>query len=157
MTPEELQRDLREAVLTQTLLMPPAPPGLKRRLSALRTTLREHPLPVDADAGVHVRDSPGEDCKPLDDCTTVGSDRASDLRLDHDYVSRRHCRFWRLEDDWMVEDLDSTNGVYVNGTRVESRATLRDGDVIQVGAATLLFFRGDRGGREGVGGRLATA
>ena len=45
----------------------------------------------------------------------------------------------------MIEDLESTNGVYVNGTRIERRALLKDGDVIQVGAATLMFLRGDRG------------
>ena len=145
MTHDELQQDLREAVLAQTLLMPTAPAGLKTRLKAMRTVLREHPLPAGADAGVYVRGSDAEACTPLEECATVGSGPDCDLPLAAEYVSRRHCRLWRADEDWMVEDLESTNGVYVNGTRVERRALLRDGDVIQVGAATLMFLRGDRG------------
>ena len=145
MTHEELQQDLREAVLAQTLLMPAAPTGLKHRLRAMRTVLHEHPLPAGADAGVYVKDSAAGASTPLEECTTVGSGPDCDLSLAAEYVSRQHCRFWRTEADWMIEDLESTNGVYVNGTRIERRALLKDGDVIQVGAATLMFLRGDRG------------
>lgn len=144
MTHEELQRDLREAVLARTVLMPAAPSGLKRRLRAMRALLREHPLPAGVGAGVYLKDDPARTGITLGECTTVGSGRDCGLRLSCDYVSRQHCRFWRTDADWAIEDLDSTNGVYINGTRIERRALLKDGDVIQVGAATLMFVRGDR-------------
>lgn len=54
--------------------------------------------------------------------------------LGHDVISRRHARLVRAADGWSVDDLGSTNGVYVNGARVERRRTLSDGDTIRLGA-----------------------
>jgi DNA-binding winged helix-turn-helix (wHTH) protein len=56
-------------------------------------------------------------------------------------VSRRHARL-RLDAESgtaAIEDLGSMNGTFLNDTRVESAASLRDGDVIQLGSVTLSF------------------
>jgi pSer/pThr/pTyr-binding forkhead associated (FHA) protein len=64
--------------------------------------------------------------------TLVGRHTDADLRLPLPDVSRRHCRFVFADDSWQVVDLDSLNGVFVNGERVE-RATLRHQDIVVIG------------------------
>lgn len=68
-----------------------------------------------------------------------GSD--CDVQIDRDSVSRRHARVFRVNDQWMVEDLGSTNGSYVNDVPVQ-RSPLRDSDFLKVGAAIFKFLTG---------------
>ena len=53
-------------------------------------------------------------------------------------ISRRHCRIWRGEASYMIEDLGSTNGTVVSGQKIESRRPLTKGDVVEVGGTKLL-------------------
>lgn len=73
------------------------------------------------------------------DWMRVGRSLAADLRFDDPTVSRRHALFARHADGIRVLDDRSLNGVFVNGSRVESR-TLEDGDEIIVGRHRLHFF-----------------
>lgn len=52
-------------------------------------------------------------------------------------VSRRHARFTSVQGGALVEDLESSNGTFVNGTRVFAPAPLRHGDQIQIGLSVL--------------------
>jgi diguanylate cyclase (GGDEF)-like protein len=72
--------------------------------------------------------------------TVMGRAAAADLRLEDEGISRRHSLFSRRggKDVW-VQDLESTNGTYVNGKRVAEQR-LRDGDKIQVGRTVILKF-----------------
>ena len=64
---------------------------------------------------------------------TVGRSTGADFIVDAALVSRVHCRLTALADGGLeVSDLESTNGTYVNGDRVE-RALLSPGDRIRVG------------------------
>jgi pSer/pThr/pTyr-binding forkhead associated (FHA) protein len=93
-----------------------------------------------ADAYV-VADLGREEALPLDgDVIVVG--RASDahIRLTETDVSRHHCRFRRVHDGFVLEDLDSRNGTYRNGHRITATC-LFDGDRIQVGLTSALTFR----------------
>lgn len=67
---------------------------------------------------------------------TVGRARRADLILDVALVSRLHCRLEAGADVLEVIDLESTNGTYVNDTRV-NRGTLTDGDRLRVGRIEL--------------------
>jgi pSer/pThr/pTyr-binding forkhead associated (FHA) protein len=67
--------------------------------------------------------------------TVIGRHMDADVRLPLPDVSRRHCRFVFSEKSWQVFDLNSLNGIYVNGERVE-RATLLQDDVIRIGSYT---------------------
>lgn len=69
----------------------------------------------------------------------VGRDTTCDLVLEDDCVSGRHCRIRKSVDTWFVEDLNSTNGIYLDGCRTD-RTILKAGDVVQLGASTLTFF-----------------
>jgi diguanylate cyclase (GGDEF)-like protein len=75
----------------------------------------------------------------LDRRAVVGRAPEVDLPIDDVAVSRRHARFEKGQHGFTIEDLESTNGVFVNGVRV-SRQALRDGDRIQVGTTTILKF-----------------
>jgi hypothetical protein len=72
--------------------------------------------------------------------TVVGRAAESDLRLNDSGVSRRHAEFRYADGDIEVVDLGSTNGVLVNGLQV-GRATLQDGDRIDMASTTLIFRR----------------
>ena len=59
-------------------------------------------------------------------------------------LSRVHMRVHKARRGWRVEDLDSKNGVYLNGTQVHS-ALLRNGDLIEVGSVSFVFMEGNVG------------
>lgn len=69
---------------------------------------------------------------------TIGRDAGNDLRLVEDGVSGRHCELRVTRAGILVRDSRSTNGVFVNGQRVEE-ARLHRGDVIELGGARLRF------------------
>jgi pSer/pThr/pTyr-binding forkhead associated (FHA) protein len=62
----------------------------------------------------------------------IGRHSTADLRLPLPDVSRRHCRFVYAEGVWQLFDLDSMNGVFVNGERVR-RAMVRHKDIVGIG------------------------
>jgi pSer/pThr/pTyr-binding forkhead associated (FHA) protein len=69
---------------------------------------------------------------------TVGRATGADFIVDAPLVSRVHCRFTALPSGELeVQDLESTNGTFVNGTRVETRR-VAPGDRIQIGRLELV-------------------
>ena len=68
----------------------------------------------------------------------LGRDASCDISLDSNYVSRYQNLFMETTDGWMLIDLNSSNGCFVNGRRV-SEHHLRDGDLISVGQHELRF------------------
>jgi FHA domain-containing protein len=71
---------------------------------------------------------------------SIGRADQSDIALSDPGVSRNHARVLREGDDFIVEDLRSTNGTEVNGQPVRRRR-LADGDVIKLASSTLQFRR----------------
>jgi diguanylate cyclase (GGDEF)-like protein len=76
--------------------------------------------------------------------TIIGRDRAADVSLPIDTVSRRHCRVVVRGSSVFVSDLGSTNGTALNDepTPPNEEFALRSGDRIRVGSAILKFLRG---------------
>jgi hypothetical protein len=72
------------------------------------------------------------------DRVVIGRSRECDVVLSDPNVSRRHAELRRDENGWHAVDLGSTNGVKVNGRRVD-QMVLRDGDRITVGVSDLTF------------------
>lgn len=69
---------------------------------------------------------------------TVGRGGQNDLVLDGDeFASARHARIEVRGDGVWVQDLESTNGTFVNGSRVAGAQRLDDGDVLRVGETDL--------------------
>jgi hypothetical protein len=73
--------------------------------------------------------------------TRIGRGSEADLRIDDPGISRRHAELRRSGGDVTVVDLGSTNGVVVDGERVE-QARLRDGSRVVMGSTTLVFHEG---------------
>ena len=71
---------------------------------------------------------------------TIGRSTGADFIVDAGMVSRVHCRLTAMAEAVEVTDLDSTNGTYVNGLRVE-RASLKDGDELGIGRVTFRVSR----------------
>ncbi len=74
--------------------------------------------------------------------TTVGRHPDSDIFLDDVTVSRRHVEVERTPAGFVVRDVGSLNGTYVNHTRIDAEATLANGDELQVGRFKLVFLSG---------------
>ena len=78
---------------------------------------------------------------PLTGTMLIGRDPSADLVIADSEVSTRHASLLLVDGGAAVEDLDSTNGTFVNGQRVTGSQQLRAGDRIQLGA-TVLEVRG---------------
>ena len=74
----------------------------------------------------------------------IGRSLGADLQVDDPSVSRQHARISMEEGEACVIDLESHNGVRVNGKRVLGSQLLQSGDVVTLGDVTLVFHCGDR-------------
>jgi HD-GYP domain-containing protein (c-di-GMP phosphodiesterase class II) len=70
---------------------------------------------------------------------TIGRDNTNSIILDDERVSRFHARIKRRDRQFIIEDLNSRNGTYINGDRV-SNSTLQSGDKIIIGDSELMFL-----------------
>jgi pSer/pThr/pTyr-binding forkhead associated (FHA) protein len=87
----------------------------------------------------------------LDQATTsAGRHPESDIFLDDVTVSRRHAEFRRDIGEFVVVDVGSLNGTYVNREPVDT-AVLANGDEVQIGKFRLVFLAGPRDAGQGAG------
>ncbi len=68
----------------------------------------------------------------------VGRTPDNDLQIDSRFVSRHHCQITTSANSCVIEDLNSTNGIYVKSRRVR-RHYLNDGDVVLIGKHELIY------------------
>lgn len=61
------------------------------------------------------------------------SNGLSDYLIEKTYVSNSHCRLYTEEEDFYIEDLNSTNSTFVNGEKITGRTILSDGDEVALG------------------------
>jgi hypothetical protein len=76
-----------------------------------------------------------------DEVTTIGSVAGATVVLADPAVSKKHAAIRKVENEFELADLGSTNGVYVNGQKVPKK-TLAVGDIIRVGNTEAVFKRG---------------
>jgi FhaA, N-terminal domain/FHA domain len=69
----------------------------------------------------------------------LGRSREADVHVDDPNVSRKHAEVRPSGASWTVRDLGSTNGVKVNGRRIQGPQSLKRGDVIELGTARVTF------------------
>ncbi len=67
---------------------------------------------------------------------TIGRSSESGLVIRDDYTSSHHARLVLWGEQWMLQDLDSTNGTWLGGNRVSAPAPISIGEPIKVGATT---------------------
>jgi pSer/pThr/pTyr-binding forkhead associated (FHA) protein len=75
------------------------------------------------------------------DLVTAGREPDSDLFLDDVTVSRRHAELRRMSQGWLLRDVGSLNGTYVNRQRIEE-AALVPGDEVQIGKYRFVYLVG---------------
>ena len=69
---------------------------------------------------------------------TIGREADNMVQLPHEKVSKHHAVILPAKDGWEIKDLQSTNGVLVNGKQV-SHAQLKDGDRVKIGPFEFYF------------------
>jgi hypothetical protein len=74
--------------------------------------------------------------------TTAGRHPDSDIFLDDVTVSRRHVEIERSPGGWVLRDVGSLNGTYLNGDRIDGDCPINNGDELQVGKFKLIFVAG---------------
>ena len=75
---------------------------------------------------------------PLGDSLRIGRSNDCQLILDDDYVSTRHARIVRGDNGYLVEDLGSTNGTYLNDARVTTATPFGLSDTLRIGRTTMI-------------------
>lgn len=69
----------------------------------------------------------------------IGRAPGCDVQLADAYTSSEHARVREERGRWLIEDLRSMNGSYVNGQRINGTQALADGDTVQLGRVVLQF------------------
>ncbi|MGO9718364.1 MAG: FHA domain-containing protein, partial [Steroidobacteraceae bacterium] len=69
----------------------------------------------------------------------IGRTTDNDIQIDSKFISRHHCQIVTQRDSCLIEDLNSTNGIFVQSKRVR-RHNLNDGDVVQVGQHEIMYI-----------------
>jgi pSer/pThr/pTyr-binding forkhead associated (FHA) protein len=77
----------------------------------------------------------------LDDHNVIGRDQDCEVVIDDKFFSRRYAVINHEDDGWVLRDLNSTNGTWVNGTTARTWH-LKDGDIIEIGKHRLVFVAG---------------
>jgi pSer/pThr/pTyr-binding forkhead associated (FHA) protein len=77
----------------------------------------------------------------VDGPLTIGRGVECDVVVPDTYISGLHARLSNDDGDLMIEDLDSTNGTYVNQHLIKHRTRLERGDIVQVGGVLLEVIR----------------
>lgn len=67
---------------------------------------------------------------------TMGRAENSDLVIDDEYASTHHAKLVNLNDEWLLQDLNSTNGTFVDGSRVGTPVVVRVNVPVKIGKTT---------------------
>jgi pSer/pThr/pTyr-binding forkhead associated (FHA) protein len=71
----------------------------------------------------------------------IGRSRSADIQVDSPELSRKHAELRHENKEITIHDLDSRNGVFLNGVKIHS-AALRGGDTLQIGNVAYVFVEG---------------
>lgn len=79
------------------------------------------------------------DSYSLSDALSLGRSSENDVVVKDPFVSKRHMKIIKDEEEYFIEDLGSSNGTYVNKQRLVDAAKLINGDIIKIGDLEFLF------------------
>lgn len=71
--------------------------------------------------------------------TLLGRDQGCDIPIEDDFVSAQHAKIALVNGAWLAQDLQSTNGTRLNGSRLRGTAPLKTGDLLDLGRLHLRF------------------
>ena len=84
--------------------------------------------------------TPGATFSLEGDQLVIGRDSSSSIAINDAEVSRKHARLNFQGGKYVIEDLGSTNGTFVNGQRLVSTVVLKSGDVVSLGEQIVLMY-----------------
>jgi hypothetical protein len=70
---------------------------------------------------------------PIRPVTSIGRMGDNNVVLESGYVSNHHARIYLKNNSFVLKDLGSTNGTYLNGNRIERPAVIKDDDLVGIG------------------------
>ena len=76
----------------------------------------------------------------IKDKNIVGRDPESDIVIDDIEISRNHLVITRERETFQIEDLNSTNGTFLNGKKIKKQTVIKNGDLISLGENHVLEF-----------------
>ena len=79
----------------------------------------------------------------IGETVTIGRNDSNDIVIDNIAVSGKHAQIDSASSTFILTDLESTNGTFVNDERLTSRHGLRNNDIILIGKHELIFDRSD--------------
>ena len=83
-----------------------------------------------------------EDSYPLYGDDVIGRGKKCEIYINDNFMSHSHSRIFKEDDGFFIEDLESTNGTFLNGKEVKEDALeLLDGDKICIGQVEFMFLR----------------
>ena len=77
----------------------------------------------------------------------IGRDSGNDVQIDNVAVSREHAKIIRCQNYYLIEDLNSTNGTFVNGKKI-SKKFLKEDDEISIGKHSLQVILEERSAKK---------
>jgi pSer/pThr/pTyr-binding forkhead associated (FHA) protein len=99
-----------------------------------------------ADASLTVLESSTTDLQPGDTFAVykemfIGRSEENDITTGESFASTRHARIYLVDEQYWLEDLNSTNGTFLNGVSVSKPTVLANADRIKIGGITFQFVR----------------
>ncbi|MFV0338950.1 MAG: FHA domain-containing protein, partial [Chthoniobacterales bacterium] len=83
-----------------------------------------------------------------EDKVSVGRLADNELHIPHDSVSSRHAELIARDDSYLLKDLDSTNGTFVNGDQIKGEQLLKEGDSVRFGHVDAIYGNEETGNAE---------
>ena len=118
----------------QGAFVPPEGTGMHAAVQGGRVAATDAELIVVTGGGL----TPGEGIDVFGG-VTIGRANEADVRIEDRFASGIHCRVHSRGNSYFVEDLDSTNGTYLNGGDLHGEAPLNDMDEIRIGDTEFRF------------------
>lgn len=84
-------------------------------------------------------DFPAKDYYFLNNDTIIGRDDTADIILRDAFISKHHAEIFLQGESYFIEDLNSSNGTYLNSERIYDAIELRDKDLINIGQIQFIF------------------
>lgn len=84
-----------------------------------------------------------KDSYSIADELTLGRASSNNIIIKDPYISKNHFKIIKDEDDFFIEDLNSSNGTYLNGYKLEDIAILKNNDLIKTGDLEFIFLNKD--------------
>ncbi len=85
------------------------------------------------------KDKPDEDTFLIQQSDVlVGRDPNCKIHIPNDTISAQHARIYLIDQNWWIQDLNSTNGTFLNDEQIEQPCILTDNDLIQIGNVKLI-------------------